>query len=170
MNVCGDTPRAMSNSPASKTELSVLRVQIRLLIKPLQQNKKTHPGTAAQISSHTASLSLSLSTLTLLFFLPYFILNLLHFSNLPSPFLFLTLHSLVSDSENVSFSIFRCSPLPFASLPLSSQLFSVLLKDCWAVGDSSVLPRWCFLISVMSDNSASGSCVQVCFYKHFIYM
>lgn len=39
-------------------------------------------------------LSLSLSTLT-----PYFILNLLHFSNLPSPFLFLTLHSLVSDSK-----------------------------------------------------------------------
>lgn len=65
--------------------------------------------------------------------------------------------------QNVSFSIFRCSPLPFASLPLSSQLFSVLLKGCWAVGDSSVLPRWCFLISMMSDNSASGLCVQVCF-------
>lgn len=53
MNVCGDTQRAVSNSPASKAESSVFRVQIRLLSKPLKQNKKTHPGTAAQISSHT---------------------------------------------------------------------------------------------------------------------
>lgn len=75
MNICGDTPRAVLNSPASKTELSVLRVHIRLLIKPLQQNKKTHPGTAAT----PVLLFLSLSTLTLVFFLPYFILNLLHF-------------------------------------------------------------------------------------------
>lgn len=102
MNICGDTPCAVSNSPASKTKLGVLGVQIRLLIKPLQQNKKTHPGTAAQISSHTGA-PLSLSTLTLFFFLPYFILNLPHFSNLPSPSLFLTLHCLFSDSKSAVF-------------------------------------------------------------------
>ena len=159
MNVCGDTLCAVANSPASETEISVLCIQIRLLIKPLQQNKKTHQAPWAQTSSHTgAPVSLSLSTLTLLFLIPFFILNLLHFSNRPSPSLFFTLHCLFSDCK-MSFSIFRCSPLPFASLPLSSQPFSVLLKDCWAVGDSSVWLRWCFLISMMSDNSASGSCV-----------
>lgn len=100
MNVCGDELRAVSNSPASKRKSSALHVQIRLLIKPLQQNKKTHPGTAAPISSHTGPpASLPLSTPTPVSFLPYFILNLLHFSNLPSPSLFLTLHCLFCDSK-----------------------------------------------------------------------
>lgn len=101
----------------------------------------------------------------LFFFLPSCI------SHLPPSFLPFTVCFLTPKCE--SLSIFRCSsPLPLISLPLSHLLFFLLLKDRFAkaLQDSSVLYSSCFLISVMSDNTASGYYIQMCFYKHFLYL
>lgn len=72
--------------------------------------------------------------------------------------------------QNVSLSLYLDALLSpwFLSLYLTS--FFLLLKDRFAkaLRDSSVLYSCCFLISLMSDNAASGSYIQMCFYKHFI--
>lgn len=62
------------------------------------------------------------------------------------------------------------SPLDFS--PFISPPLFLLLKDRFAkaLRDSSVLYGSCFLISLMSDNAASGYYIQMCFYKHFLYL
>lgn len=91
------------------------------------------------------------------------------------PSLFLTLHCLFSDSK-MWVSLYLDAPLLspwFLSLYLTSFFFFfTLLKDRFAkaLRDSSVLYSSCFLISLMSDNAASGYYIQMCFYKHSLYL
>lgn len=68
MNVCGDAPRAEPSSPASKTESSVFRVQICLLSKPLQREKKNPPWHRSTHQRPHRRSGLSPSTPALLFF------------------------------------------------------------------------------------------------------
>lgn len=88
--------------------------------------------------------------------------------SLPLPYTSLSLFWL----QNVSLSLYLDVPLPpwFLSLYLTS--FFLLLKDRFekVLQDSSALYSGCFLISLMSDKTASGSYIQTCLYKHFIYM
>lgn len=68
MNVCGDAPRAVPSSPASKAESSVFRVQICLLSKPPQREKKNPPWHCSTDQRPHRRSGFSSSTPTLLFF------------------------------------------------------------------------------------------------------